>query len=322
MYSPRYLEDIVAFDALLYSQERFPAPHCHPDTRKAVLEIVESWIWNRQGGFKDILWISGAPGVGKSAVVQTICEMLSGAYNPIHASFFFTRGQGARELAASLPPTIAHQFTITSIVCRWYIWYLLRHNPSILRESFHSQFRKLVIAPAFARSYVQYPMVVVIDGLDECNNEEDRVSLLKLIFEAATTKSIRFLIASRPEEEIETFFKDPDVSSLVNHIVLDEESFKTSKDIIIFLRSEFARIRRSRPYSISAPIDGEEWPGTAVITQLAVYADGQFIYAVLVIGFIDTKFFSPSEQLDAPHTSWAIPSLPNTRRPSSESSES
>lgn len=204
-----------------------------------------------------------------------------------------------RERAASLAPTIAYQFTVSSIICRWHIWYLLRNDPAILREAFHSQFRKLVTAPAFIRSYVQCPMVVVIDGLDECKSAQDRVSLLNLILEASNTKSIRFLIASRPEEEIEAFFKHPDVSPHVDHVVLDEESFKTSKDIINFLRFEFARIRQSRPHCIPLPIDGEEWPGNAVIGRLAVDSDGQFIYAVLAIGYIDTPFFSPPEQLQS-----------------------
>jgi len=245
------------------------------------------------------MWISGGPGVGKSAILQTICETLAGSSSPVHASFFFGRGQGARERAASLAPTIAYQFTCASIICRWYIWYLLRNNPAILREAFHSQFQKLVTRSAAARSYIQQPMVVVIDGIDECNDVHDRVSLLKLILEAANTKAIRFLIASRPEEEIETFFNHPDVAQHIDRIVLNEESFKTSKDIAIYLRSEFARIRQSRPHSIPLPIDGEEWPGDAIIYKLAIDSDGQFIFATLSIGYIDTEFFSPHEQLES-----------------------
>ena len=291
---PQSLEDIVAFDALLRSGERYPAPKCHPDTRKVALDLVKSWIWNRGAGFKAIMWVSGTPGAGKSALLQTTCETLA---DTVHASFFFERGQGARELATSLAPTIAHQFTISSIICQWYIWYLLRSNPTILREAFDSQFRKLVIAPASARSYVQYPMVVVIDGLDECVDAQDRVALLELIFEAANTKSIRFLIASRPEREIENFFMRPDVAQHVDHIVLDEATFGTSKDIRIFLRSEFARIRQSRPDLIFDLIEGEEWPGDAIIDRATVDSDGQFIFPTLFIGYLDDDLFSPQEQL-------------------------
>jgi len=118
---PQSLEDIVAFGALLNAGERFPAPKCHPDTRKAALEIVTNWIWNPGAGFKGIMWVSGAPGVGKSALLQTACELLAGPYNAVHASFFFARGQGRRELASSLAPTTAYQLTISSIICGWHI---------------------------------------------------------------------------------------------------------------------------------------------------------------------------------------------------------
>ena len=297
VHLPRSLESIVAFDALLNSEERYPAPKCHPDTRKVALEIVKSWVWNRAAGFKSIMWVSGAPGVGKTALLQTSCETLAGPNDPIHASFFFARGQGLRELAASLAPTIGYQFTINSIICRWHIWYSLRQDPTILHQTFQSQFRKLVTSPACARSYVQYPMVVVIDGLDECINSQDRVSLLELIFEAASTKSIRFLITSRPEQDIDNFFKHPDVSQHVDHITLDEETFQTSKDIRIFLRSEFARIRQSRPDLDFPTFNGEDWPGDAIIDRATVDSDGQFIFATLFSGFIDEELFSPHEQL-------------------------
>jgi len=80
---------------------------------------------------------------------------------------------------------------------------------------------------------------------------------------------------------------------------LDEATFKTSKDIRIFLRSEFARIRKARPGSIPVPIDGEEWPGDATIDRATVDSDSQFIFAKLFIGYIDEEPYSPQEQLDS-----------------------
>jgi len=75
----RMLESKVALGALLNSAERYPAPYCHSGTRIAVKKVVKNWIGRR--GFrseKRIMWISGPPGVGKSAILQTVCEELSG----------------------------------------------------------------------------------------------------------------------------------------------------------------------------------------------------------------------------------------------------
>jgi len=67
----------VAFDALLNSEGRYPPPKCHINTRIAVQGVATNWIC-RRGEWADrgIMWISGAPGVGKSALVQTVCENL------------------------------------------------------------------------------------------------------------------------------------------------------------------------------------------------------------------------------------------------------
>jgi len=71
------LESKVAFDALLNSGARYPAPKCHVDTRKAAQEVVTNWLCGRgEWAEKGIMWMSGAPGVGKSAIVQTVCELL------------------------------------------------------------------------------------------------------------------------------------------------------------------------------------------------------------------------------------------------------
>jgi len=77
MATVQLLESRIALDALLNSKERFPPPKCHPSTRKAAQKVVKDWIQRRGDGWeKDIMWLSGAPGVGKSAILQTVCETL------------------------------------------------------------------------------------------------------------------------------------------------------------------------------------------------------------------------------------------------------
>ena len=75
----RMLESNVALGALLNSAERYPAPHCHPGTLIVAKKVVKNWIGRRGfGSDKRIMWISGGPGVGKSAILQTVCEELTG----------------------------------------------------------------------------------------------------------------------------------------------------------------------------------------------------------------------------------------------------
>lgn len=68
----------MAFDALLKSVARYPAPKCDQDTRECAQNVVKGWLCRKGEGWeKGIMWMSGAPGVGKSAVVQTSCEELA-----------------------------------------------------------------------------------------------------------------------------------------------------------------------------------------------------------------------------------------------------
>ena len=71
------LESRVSFDALLNSEARYPPPKCHADTRKEAQKVVKNWLCRKgEGSEKGIMWMSGAPGVGKSAIAQTVCEDL------------------------------------------------------------------------------------------------------------------------------------------------------------------------------------------------------------------------------------------------------
>ena len=252
------------------------------------------------GGGKNILWLSGAPGVGKSAILQAVCEALAGPNSFIDASHFFARGGGQRERAFYFPATTAYQIALSSDWCRLVIEAKLDHNPAILRETFASQFRELVIdATKELRQCSPVPITIVIDALDECDSVPDQVALLELIFEAATLHGMRFLIASRPEQEIHAFFHRDDVAAHTLHVRLDEETFNTSSDIELFLRSSFARIRLSRLRLYPAiAMNGEGWPGNAVIRQIAIDSDAQFIYPHLIIESIDAdRVTTPDEVL-------------------------
>ncbi|KAF9458855.1 hypothetical protein BDZ94DRAFT_1122297, partial [Collybia nuda] len=79
------------------SQERYPQPRCHKDTRSAILGQIVEWIKGRTGSAheKRILWIYGPAGAGKSAIAQTLCKTFA-KRDGLAASFFFLRGDAHR----------------------------------------------------------------------------------------------------------------------------------------------------------------------------------------------------------------------------------
>ena len=314
---------------MLKATERYPAPKCHPDTRREAQAVVRNWICKGEvshdgkvGGEEDgedgwvggvegeegaangaIMWLSGAPGVGKSAILQTVCEELAGGDSPSDACHFFGRGQGKREKAFYFPATIAYKLGLSSTVHRSVIRGRIKKDPAVLLESVDAQFRKLVVdtvAIAEGELLCWKPTTVVIDALDEADDTRDQVALLELLFSAATNNGMRFLIASRPEQAIHTFFHHPDVRPHVHHVRLDEATFQTSRDIYVFLVKSFDRIRQSRPGSFPVLPGGELWPGTAVLRLLTADSDAQFIFPHLIIESIDADpLTSPHEQLQS-----------------------
>ena len=203
---------------------------------------------------------------------------------------------GDREKASFFPATIAYQLVLSRASCGSAIQKAVAKNPSILLESFPSQFRKLVLRPSRALAGSEAPITIVIDALDECNNVDDQVALLYAIVDATTKGNMRFVIASRPEQDIQSFFQRSDMSRYTYHIRLDDY-FKASRDIENFLCAKFANIRERRPALCSRLPNGEDWPGCVVIYRLRDDSDGQFIYATLVIAFIDTSHVSPNQQI-------------------------
>ena len=229
--------------------------------------------------------------------MHSCAKSYTDAFSLIDACYFFGRGLGKREKASFLPATIAYQLVLSRASCGAAIQKILAKKESILLESFPSQFRQLVLRPAKALASSEAPVTIVIDALDECDNARDQVAVLTAILEAATTANVRFAIASRPEQDIHAFFQRTEVSQHTYHIRLDGDSLKTSQDIEIFLRAEFARIRKLKPASCPSLPNGEEWPGNAIIYRLRDDSDCQFIFPTLIIAFIDTPFFSPDQQL-------------------------
>ena len=91
----------VSLGAIHDSAERHPPPNCHPDTRKAVREIILDWIRNENSA-SPFFWLYGPAGAGKTAILQAIAELLcspSESGQNFGSSFFFSRGKKGRDHA-------------------------------------------------------------------------------------------------------------------------------------------------------------------------------------------------------------------------------
>ncbi|TEB34012.1 hypothetical protein FA13DRAFT_1812030 [Coprinellus micaceus] len=192
-------------------------------------------------------------------------------------------------------------------------------DPSILGKHLKEQMEVLLLRPlrdCRGRYDVSvFPKIIIIDGLDECEANQDQGSshdehqgpqltrqrdqeeILSCLLQAATDPAFPFkiIIASRPERTIRNFLLNGPIAdpSLISHRFLGDK-WDPSKDIDRFLLSQFRQIRREYPH-LRSPV---HWPGEAIIARLVKAASGQFAYAQTVIRFVRTPSKPPQVQLE------------------------
>jgi len=139
------------------------------------------------------------------------------------------------------------------------------------------------------------PRVIVIDGLDECNNPLHQRDIIQL-FATAAIKTLRWkiLITSRRDPTIQTSFDRFIPTELSTRIGLSNE-FDTNADIRRVLEEKFAEIREKFSWRYPIPID---WPSSDDIDKLVSKSSGLFIYAVTVVKHVSSSdYHNPVDRL-------------------------
>ncbi|TFK36272.1 hypothetical protein BDQ12DRAFT_255635 [Crucibulum laeve] len=288
---------VIAESAFHNSSERHPPPKCHPDTRNLILDIIRDWATHPIADIS-ALWLYGPAGAGKTAIAQTVSEELADQ-NRLAASFFFSRGKERRSSCRHLIPSLAFQLALSMPKLRTPIQNVVDVDPSIFDKPLRLQTQKLLIEPCQDMMRREFqPMVVVIDGIDECEDITGQQELLLVVKDTLCRKDlpIRFLLASRPEPGIRRIFDQPAFTNVLRRIVLDE-AFHPNSDIAIFLRSGFLTIRQKHQDTMtSAPLI---WPSQTVIDHIVQKSSGQFIYASTVLKYVDDEYSRPHQRLEA-----------------------
>ncbi|KAF8896740.1 hypothetical protein CPB84DRAFT_1781728 [Gymnopilus junonius] len=288
------LKSNIAAGALHDSAERYDPPKCHPQTR-------ESWV-QQDSAVHPFLWLYGPAGSGKSSIAQSIAEILYGT-EELAATFFFSGTAAGRNDDRHLIPTIAYQLTTFISQTTDYIVDAIDQDSLIFTKSLKSQVDALIKKPLSELAFTmsdenamtgRSPMLVIIDGLDECSEGQRRILDALLAAVQDSSVPLCFFIASRPEHDIRKFFNQENVESLSRRLVLDDK-YQPNKDIDIFLRSRFDRIKQEHP---SGPHLPSSWPSDSDIQLLVQKASGQFIYASTVMKFVESPRHWPTDRLD------------------------
>lgn len=140
-----------------------------------------------------ICWLSGMAGTGKSTIARTVAEILD-SQGRLGASFFFSEGRGDVGHARKFFSTLAVQMASKSLLIKRHLGAVIAERPSVIRQAaLFEQYDKLFLEPMRLSRHVcplLHPLVVVVDALDECGEEDDVHMILRLL---ANTKDMETL---------------------------------------------------------------------------------------------------------------------------------
>jgi NACHT domain len=285
----------AAFDSYMDQHEE----RCLPQTRTELLRRIAAWSDDPRG--QSIFWLNGMAGTGKSTIARTVAESFK-RKELLGASFFFKRGEGDRGNATRFFPTIARQLVVQIPSLEPYIAQAIEADPTLSEKSLTEQFDKLLLQPLSKWESCGKNIAIVIDALDECDQEKDIKTILRLLPRAKESSSIRLrvLVTSRPDLPIRLGFSqisDDDHQDMVLHKIPKET---IEHDIEVFFRHRFDQIKQERR-SLS-----EDWPGEENIQTLVTMAVPLFIFAATVCRFVEDPKWNPEKRLTAILKSQAI----------------
>ena len=170
----KLLRQYIAPGAFHNSEERYDPPKCHPHTRRAVLEKIMDCVKD-ENKVELMLWLYGPAGAGKSAIAQTIAELLEEA-GLLAAAFFFSRNAAGRDDKTPLVATLVYQIVKSIPEIRAHVLEAVELDPALFSCSIQAQIQALIIKPlnavaddeTLAPILLSRPRLIILDGLDEC----------------------------------------------------------------------------------------------------------------------------------------------------------
>ncbi|KIM73078.1 hypothetical protein PILCRDRAFT_81406, partial [Piloderma croceum F 1598] len=163
-------------------------------------------------------WLVGPAGSGKSMIAHTIAQQYDKeeyGQNSLTFSFFFSRRHCDHSDVTKLFPTFAYQLAGALPLVQQPMLAALTKDPTIPHQRLELQFRKLIGDHVLSIIRSVSPMIIVIDGLDECGSRDHVKQLIQHLVGALPNLLFQILFTSRPEAYLKAIFAGP---SIINKI--------------------------------------------------------------------------------------------------------
>jgi hypothetical protein len=245
---------------------------CMEGTRQSILNQVIAWVANGSGP-SNTYWIYGLPGIGKTSLSHSICKTLD-ERNQLIGAFFCQRDDTNSSEPRNILPTLIHKLTEIFPTFRRIVAERLRSKPNLTTESMDgTHFLDLILSVPVQPN--EHSRAFVIDALDECGNNRSRQDVLKALTDVAVRAPwLKIIITSRPEADIERFFRGLTSSSYSSYDLTADHN--ASDDLQNFARSQFAEV--ASQWRIRTA-----WPEESDFNKSIARANGLFIFIKTLI---------------------------------------
>lgn len=251
---------------------------CLPGTRRDLLkEIIDRLMTPSD---KNVLWLHGAAGLGKSTLANSVAEYFGGLRRQ-GAFLFFDRNTPNESAPTAVIRTLAYQLAEHNPAIKSALAMAIEADPKLQLAPISTQFGALLMEPLLAASAeITGPVIIVFDALDECGDASSRRALLSLLSQelGKLPRQFRFLITSRPDVDIASAF------NAAPHVCgIDLSTSESADDVLLYIKHEMNQIYLSKRVPYELPLD---WPGVLAVESLGTFTAGLFIWAATAMKYI------------------------------------
>ncbi len=251
---------------------------CLDSTRGKLLSKIISWFESDTD--PNVLWLSGAPGTGKTAIAWSLVAELKNQQRSAGAFFF----RQYEHMPYQLWTTLAYKMTKFHPALKSEIYNTVKRNDAPNRRDIQMTFKKLIANPlkALDAQLSRHGPILLIDGLEQCGRDYTGYKALldTLPQWLSLPRHCKLIVTSRPQGDIAKVFEGKDITRL-QLLTGDGADSDTKNDVHTYLLHRFAKMRK-QDKSIS-----ENWPGHDAVSRLAKHANGFFKWVAIAVDSIE-----------------------------------